>query len=449
MFNKNFSILLEKGIEVKPLLDSNIFVFNFDLDEWPSSHFNPDWHLRAFNENIFMIRKHYRTVFPEEEFDPMGDDDNSQKSKKYDSSKVYKIKYSINMLPYIGTYLHKEVDPYTKEETRCMANEDVNLLSLCCESDELDMFSSESLQDCIEFKWTNFGQRWHFIGFFLHLVYIIILIMYTNMVYIKKAEGVEYVPPPADPAAPAARMLAEQGGGSVVVEHDDGNLRVYSMILLGGIIYPLVYETVQMFKGGIGDYLSDAGNYIDLIYIWGSVTMSVIHITAGPYHWYSKALMIVVVILAIRRTFSYLRIFKSLSPIVTMLQNVIWDLRVFLTFYVILTLLFSLMYGVLGLGNSKIPGGFRDAYFDFTNNELSSDAPGIEYDKIGLFFGNFIQTIRLSMGDFAAIDAANTLTKSENYVFWLVWFVTVVVTCIVFLNFIVAEASASYTTVSE
>ena len=105
------------------------------------------------------------------------------------------------------------------------------------------------------------------------------------------------------------------------------------------------------------------------------------------------------------------------------------------------------MYGVLGLGNSKIPGGFRDTYFTPTGS-VDSGAPGIEYDKIGLFFGNFIQTIRLSMGDFAAIDAANTLSKEENYVFWIVWFVTVVVTCIVFLNFIVAEASASYTTVS-
>lgn len=85
-----------------------------------------------------MIRKHYRTVFPEEEFDPMNDDDgDKQKSKKYDSSKVYKIKYSINMLPYIGTYLLKDVDPYTKEETRSMANEDVNLLNLCCDSDEI------------------------------------------------------------------------------------------------------------------------------------------------------------------------------------------------------------------------------------------------------------------------------------------------------------------------
>ena len=58
---------------------------------------------------------------------------------------MYKIKYSINMLPYIGMYLHKSTDPYTKEETREMANEDVKLLGLCSESDELEMFGSESL----------------------------------------------------------------------------------------------------------------------------------------------------------------------------------------------------------------------------------------------------------------------------------------------------------------
>jgi hypothetical protein len=389
-----------------------------------------------------MIRKHYRTVFPEQEFDPMNDDDgDKQKSKKYDSSKVYKIKYSINMLPYIGTYLLKEVDPYTKEETRSMANKDVNLLDLCCESGEIEMFSSESLMDCIEFKWTSYGQNWHFIGFFLHLMYIVFLILYTDVVYIKKAEDIEHT---TGTGADADALP----GGDVVVEHEDEDLKKYTLLLIAGIIYPLVYESVQMYMEGPGNYLSMANNYIDLIYIWGSVTMSIIHITAGAYLWYSKALMIIVVILAIRRTFSFLRIFKSLSPIVTMLQNVIWDLRVFLTFYVILTLLFSLMYGVLGLGNSRIPGGFREQFYDFENNELSSDAPGIEYDKIGLFFGNFIQTIRLSMGDFAAIDAANTLSKNENYVFWIIWFVTVVVTSIVFLNFIVAEASASYTTVS-
>ena len=53
------------------------------------------------------------------------------------------------------------------------------------------------------------------------------------------------------------------------------------------------------------------------------------------------------------------------------------------------------------------------------------------------------------MGDFAAIDASTELEKAENLLFWLMWILTVVITSIIFLNFIVAEASASYSHVVE
>jgi len=80
---------------------------------------------------------------------------------------------------------------------------------------------------------------------------------------------------------------------------------------------------------------------------------------------------------------------------------------------------------------------------------LDPSAPGIEYIKIGLFFGNIFQVVRISMGDFAVIAAADYLPEAENYLFWVIWLITVVLTCIIFLNFIVAEASASYTEVAE
>lgn len=182
LFNRNFPALIEKGIEVKPLLDSMVFCFDFDLDEWPSTHNNPDEFIRPFNENLFMIRKHYRTVFPEEEFTPL--DDIKSQDQKLDSSKVYKIKYQLNMLPSIGAHIHKEVDPYTKKIVSELANDDVNLLALCAESDEIDMFESESLQDLIAFKWDSFGWSFHFFGCVIHLLYIIILFLYTDFVYI-------------------------------------------------------------------------------------------------------------------------------------------------------------------------------------------------------------------------------------------------------------------------
>jgi len=55
-------------VPILPLLDSKIFSFKFDLDEWPSSHENDEECKRPFNGSIFEIRKHYRTIFPEDRF---------------------------------------------------------------------------------------------------------------------------------------------------------------------------------------------------------------------------------------------------------------------------------------------------------------------------------------------------------------------------------------------
>jgi hypothetical protein len=38
IFNKNFPILLKKGISMAKLLNSNVFQFSFDFDEWPGTH---------------------------------------------------------------------------------------------------------------------------------------------------------------------------------------------------------------------------------------------------------------------------------------------------------------------------------------------------------------------------------------------------------------------------
>ena len=66
-----------------------------------------------------------------------------------------------------------------------------------------------------------------------------------------------------------------------------------------------------------------------------------------------------------------------------------------------------------------------------------------------MFVGEIIWTLRMSLGDLAAIDASGNLTDTDNYVFWVLWILTVTITNIIFLNFIVAEASASYTKVTE
>ena len=65
-----------------------------------------------------------------------------------------------------------------------------------------------------------------------------------------------------------------------------------------------------------------------------------------------------------------------------------------------------------------------------------------------MFFGNFIDTMKMSMGDFALIERTKADLPHKT-IFWLSWGVIVLIMSIIFLNFIIAEASASYERVNE
>ena len=60
-------------------------------------------------------------------------------------------------------------------------------------------------------------------------------------------------------------------------------------------------------------------------------------------------------------------------------------------FYAILVFMFSLIIGVLGLSNFSNQPEIAKA--------LGSGVPGIEYKHIGLFIGNMIHVVRMSIGD--------------------------------------------------
>jgi hypothetical protein len=66
-------LILEKGIEIAPLLNSDVFTFEFDYDEWPMTHNNDERMIRPYNYSIFAIRQHYLTTFPDKSLERMPD----------------------------------------------------------------------------------------------------------------------------------------------------------------------------------------------------------------------------------------------------------------------------------------------------------------------------------------------------------------------------------------
>lgn len=202
------------------------------------------------------------------------------------------------------------------------------------------------------------------------------------------------------------------------------------------------------------NYLRNFANYPQLLYVMASILMTITHVIMMPQDFICKLIMILVIALMIARTFKQMRIIEVFAHIVEMLFQVSKDLQVFIFFYFIIIILFSMLISVLGIGNPAIEKDFRLAFpqpkTEKEELEGRGDVPNSEYKHIGLVVGHMIDIIKMSVGDFGIISKSMyTVDTETNYLFWLSWFVIALIACIIFLNFIIAEASASYEKVSS
>jgi hypothetical protein len=60
-----------------------------------------------------------------------------------------------------------------------------------------------------------------------------------------------------------------------------------------------------------------------------------------------------------------------------------------------------------------------------------------------------LETFRMALGDYTSVSTAIYMEDSDNFCFWIIWLAIVIITCVIFLNFIIAEACHSYEEVSE
>ena len=145
--------------------------------------------------------------------------------------------------------------------------------------------------------------------------------------------------------------------------------------------------------------------------------------------------MIVATIMLMIKLFFFLRISENLTKLVIMILNVVIDLKMFLLFYTILLVMLSLILGVLGFGEKD-----QDYNTKFPPNQ--------EYKDVPKFLRNIFIILRYSFGDFELVSVKNLDPFEANF-FWITWTFIVLLTCVVFLNFIIAEVSQSYLHVVE
>jgi hypothetical protein len=75
--------------------------------------------------------------------------------------------------------------------------------------------------------------------------------------------------------------------------------------------------------------------------------------------------------------------------------------------------------------------------------------PYEEYRHMNLFLGNFLMVFRAAMGDFSVVYTSIYLGEYDSHLFWVQFFLILVITNIVFINFVIAEAGNSYAMVQD
>jgi hypothetical protein len=156
------------------------------------------------------------------------------------------------------------------------------------ESKELSIFDTKIVKDLYEFNWNNYAKHVHYLGATIHFIYFISYIVYVDRVYLYKS-------------------------------FDDRVWLCWVMLIC--LIYPMFYDCMQAFKTGLGEYSSDPWNYIDQAHIWvGIANIFVQRFSSDILSLQNTVLMVIVAIVLLIKSFFFLRIFRQLSALVSMLQ---------------------------------------------------------------------------------------------------------------------------------
>ena len=136
-----------------------------------------------------------------------------------------------------------------------------------------------------------------------------------------------------------------------------------------------------------------------------------------------------VVVLSLHKVFNFMRVFKRLSYIVTMLGRVIFDLMYFFIFYCVLILMIAQIMSIC---------------------ESSMADVSMDYPKMSHFGQRVINSMRLSLGAFTiGTKGVNNLTEAELNMFFVTRTICVWLANMIFMKFLIGEVMKTFNAVRE
>jgi hypothetical protein len=80
-------------------MESEVFILKIKSEKWPDIHHCKDTRFMPYNGALFCVSDHYSEVFEEDVF---------KKRDYHLGEETYKIKYELNILPFIGMHIDRD-----------------------------------------------------------------------------------------------------------------------------------------------------------------------------------------------------------------------------------------------------------------------------------------------------------------------------------------------------
>ena len=95
------------------------------------------------------------------------------------SKKLNKIKYSVILLPVIGSHHETSMSPYSGQVQSSFIKTDIYTTGMFADSDNFEIFGCKNVQDFIDFKWHSYAFIFHFINIIFVIAYLVVLFYYV------------------------------------------------------------------------------------------------------------------------------------------------------------------------------------------------------------------------------------------------------------------------------
>lgn len=278
------------------------------------------------------------------------------------------------------------------------------------QSDKLSLFEQDVIQIIIDYKWNTYTEMYFKKKLYFYIVFMVFFIYDLETL-----------------------VIVDEHGHRV-----KDALYVFrkSMCFIIGF-YFLVYEVVQCLNMGKAEYFGDHWNYFEVFGILIYWFASILDIANETVSDLSRMCYVLALLFSLVKILFLIRVYKNLSFLVTMIIQVMIDLKSFFIVFMIFSMIFAECFSILHIDHSS-------------------------YGRLPSTIAQGVAAIRIAFGDFSIVDPyrtfdyVNPLDETEysrNFIFvcftFMVFLLAAILLFMVFMNFIIAVISDSYATVTS